>query len=106
MALDDKSASRSGSPLGRTSPDNEYYDILGVPRTAPEVHTKVTAAAHAQPCLPQKDIKRAYRRLAIKMHPDKGGDEQQFKKLTEAYDVLSNPQKRRLGFPVVLCAWV
>lgn len=42
------------------------------------------------------EIKKAYRRLVVKMHPDKGGDEAQFKKLQEAYEVLSDPTKRKV----------
>lgn len=54
------------------------YEILGVERGAtPE------------------DIKRAYRRQAIQHHPDKGGDEEQFKELTRAYEVLSDESKRK-----------
>ena len=50
----------------------DYYDILGVSKTA-------TA----------DEIKRAYRKLAVKYHPDKeGGDEAKFKELGEAYEVL------------------
>lgn len=59
----------------------DYYEVLGVPRDASE-----------------KDIKTAYRRLALKFHPDKNeGDaeaEERFKEASEAYDVLSNEQKR------------
>jgi molecular chaperone DnaJ len=59
----------------------DYYDVLGVPRTAPE-----------------GEIKRAYRQLARKYHPDVADDkiaaENHFKEINEAYEVLSDPQKR------------
>jgi len=56
----------------------DYYNVLGVERTA-------TA----------DDIKRAYRKLAHQHHPDKdGGDEEKFKEINAAYQVLSNDQKR------------
>lgn len=57
----------------------DYYNVLGVDRKA----TK-------------EDIKKAFRKLAHKYHPDKGGtDEQKFKEITEAYAVLSDEKKRR-----------
>ena len=40
------------------------------------------------------DIKRAYRRLALVNHPDKGGDADAFKEIAEAYAVLSDAEKR------------
>ncbi len=56
----------------------DYYDILGVSREASDA-----------------EIKTAYRKLAHKYHPDKqGGDEQKFKEINEAYQVLSNSEKR------------
>ncbi len=60
----------------------DYYELLGVSRDASE-----------------SDIKRAYRRLAKKYHPDANPDneeaEQKFKEATEAYEVLSDSQKRQ-----------
>lgn len=59
----------------------DYYEVLGVDRSASEA-----------------ELKKAYRRLAMKYHPDRRpGDEkaaQQFKQAKEAYEVLSDPQKR------------
>lgn len=43
------------------------------------------------------EIKKAYKKACLKgdyRHPDKGGDPEKFKKLNEAYEVLSNPEKR------------
>lgn len=58
----------------------DYYKILGVERGANEA-----------------DIKKAYRKLAGKYHPDKpDGDEAKFKELSEAYEVLSDKQKRAM----------
>jgi DnaJ domain len=61
-----------GNAGGPSAPiDNEaYYSLLGVSKTA-----DATA------------IKRAYRKLAVKLHPDKGGSQEKFKELGEAYQV-------------------
>jgi DnaJ-class molecular chaperone len=56
----------------------DYYNILGIPRTAS-----------------QEEIKRAYRKLAMQHHPDKGGNEEKFKQINEAYDTLGDPAKRQ-----------
>ena len=59
----------------------DYYEILGVERS-----------------VDAKEVKKAYRRLAMKYHPDRNPDdvkaEEKFKEATEAYEVLSNEQKR------------
>ena len=55
-----------------------FYDALEVPSDADDA-----------------TIKKAYRKLALKHHPDKGGDVEKFKLVSQAYDVLSDPQKRR-----------
>ena len=55
----------------------DYYQILGVSKNAP-----------------QEDIKKAYRKLAHKYHPDKGGNETKFKEINEAYQILSDQKKR------------
>lgn len=60
------------------SDDKDLYNLLGVARDAS-----------------QADIKKAYKKLAMKYHPDKGGDPEKFKKVSEAYSVLSDDEKRR-----------
>ncbi len=60
----------------------DYYKVLGLEKSA-------TA----------EEIKKAYRKLAVKYHPDKNPDnkaaEEKFKEISEAYDVLGNPEKRK-----------
>lgn len=55
----------------------DYYSILGVPRGASE-----------------DEIKRAYRKLAMQHHPDRGGDQTKFQQIQEAYATLSDPGRR------------
>lgn len=56
----------------------DYYKILGVSEDASA-----------------DEIKKAFRKLAVKHHPDRGGDEKQFKEANEAYDTLKNNNKRQ-----------
>lgn len=56
----------------------DYYKILGLSKSAS-----------------QDDVKRSFRELAHKHHPDKGGDAEKFKEINEAYQVLGNPEKRK-----------
>ena len=68
-------------PGGPRADRRDFYEILGVPRTAT-----------------QDEIQRAYRQLARQNHPDVNKDpgaEDRFKEISEAYDVLSDPQTRR-----------
>lgn len=58
--------------------ETDLYNILGVSKTA-----KPT------------EIKKAYHKLALKEHPDKGGDEEKFKKIQMAYEILSDEEKRQ-----------
>ena len=55
----------------------DYYEVLGITKDASD-----------------KDIKKAYRDSAKKHHPDKGGDEDKFKEITEAYENLADPDKK------------
>jgi DnaJ homolog subfamily A member 2 len=59
--------------------DTKLYDILGV-----------------EPTADSQTIKKAYKRLAVKLHPDKGGNEEKFKELNAAFNVLSDEESRRV----------
>lgn len=71
-----------GGPGGRRASQKDvdttkFYNLLEVDKNASD-----------------GDIKKAYRKLAIKHHPDKGGDPEKFKEITRAYEVLSDREKR------------
>ena len=57
----------------------DYYSTLGLGKNAS-----------------QDEIKAAYRKMAMKHHPDRGGDEKKFKEVEEAYRTLSDPQKKQM----------
>lgn len=57
----------------------DYYSTLGLQRSASDA-----------------DIKKAYRGLAMKHHPDRGGDEKKFKEISTAYECLSDPDKKHI----------
>lgn len=60
--------------------DNEsYYKLLGVDKNATE-----------------REVKKAFKKMAMKHHPDRGGDEETFKKIEKAKEVLTDENKRRL----------
>ena len=44
----------------------------------------------------EKEISKAYKRLAVINHPDKGGSEEKFKEISEAYSILSDPNKKNI----------
>jgi DnaJ family protein A protein 2 len=57
----------------------KFYDLLGVTKNASS-----------------SQIKKGYRRMAMKEHPDKGGNEEKFKEIAKAYETLSDPEKRKI----------
>ena len=58
----------------------DYYSILGIPKNATE-----------------QDIRKAYKKQSMQHHPDRpGGNEEQFKKINEAYSTLSDPRKKQM----------
>jgi len=67
-----------GKGRGKKAADtNKFYEILEVSKNASD-----------------SDIKKAYRKLAMKHHPDKGGDQDKFKEISKAYEALGDPEKR------------
>lgn len=70
---------RGGRGAGPEADTESLYKALGIAKSAS-----------------QEDIKKAYKKMAIKHHPDKGGDEATFKEITKAYEILSDENKRRL----------
>lgn len=79
----ESSRSEQDTPcLSIKPPGKDFYKVLGV---SPESN--------------EDEIKKAYRKLALKFHPDKNSDtdaEDKFKEIAEAYEILTDPQKRSI----------
>ena len=85
-----------GMPGQGSPPDTmEYYNLLGVSRDAQD-----------------QEIKKAFRKKAMKEHPDRGGDAEKFKKISEAYEVLIDSENNEIllfsenpnPFPLIVLA--
>lgn len=61
-----------------TTPEGSYYELLGVPKNAST-----------------NEIRQAFRHKALASHPDRGGDPEMFQVINKAYDVLSDPERRK-----------
>jgi len=72
------SGGMNGAPR-KAADTSKFYDLLGVEKNAST-----------------SDIKKAFRRAAVQHHPDKGGDEEKFKEINKAYEVLADPEKREI----------
>ena len=59
--------------------NSKLYEILGVEKTASEA-----------------EIRKAFKKLAIKHHPDRGGDQEKFKEINGAYEILKDEEKRKV----------
>ena len=59
-------------------------------RSEPNLYRRLGLDEHCS----DADVKKKYRALALKLHPDKGGDPEEFKAVSEAYAVLSSAEKR------------
>lgn len=70
---------RGGGRPKKDVDNNKFYELLGVPKNAST-----------------DEIKKAFKKKALKAHPDKGGDLEHFKELNLAHEVLSNPEKREI----------
>ena len=59
--------------------NNQLYEVLGVSKDAS-----------------QDEIRKAFKKLAVKHHPDRGGDADKFKEINAAHEVLADPEKRKI----------
>lgn len=70
---------RGGNNRNKPVDNSKYYDLLGVNKDSSD-----------------DVIKKAYKKNALKHHPDRGGDADKFKELSQAYEVLSDPKKKEI----------
>jgi DnaJ family protein C protein 9 len=75
----DEGNSHNSDQIRESFGDKTLYEILGISKTATE-----------------DEIKKGYRKQALKMHPDKGGEPKMFQALSVVHSILSDPEKRKL----------
>lgn len=83
-----------GFPFGGMDDMGGGGPMGGRRRSANVDTTKFYKLLEVEKTTSAEDIKKAYRKLAVKHHPDKGGDPEKFKEVSRAYEVLSDPEKR------------
>lgn len=72
-------AGQKGAPNGQPPNTTEFYELLDITREATT-----------------EQIKKAFRKKALKEHPDRGGDPERFRRIKEASETLIDPEKRQL----------
>ena len=85
-----------GVPFGMPGMDDGGGGMPGQRQRGPVDTTMLYKQLEIEKSATQTEVKKAFRKLALKKHPDKGGDPDEFKKISAAYEILSDPEKRAI----------